>query len=242
MRKFTSFITIFAMMILTVNCQAALDYREIPFSQAFGDKAIAFGDWYDTSGNLVLKIGSDYTINGHKIISVGYTGDTVAFYKIRVEGEKNYRDIELQTFGSYEDTHGMLIINNTAALRHTSEPKYFESIGGIYLGMSKSKVMEIYGEPLSAEDNHQRKTSTWTYNGFEIFFNYNVVSSITIYSGGDRRFDTSGLSASSSQADFERKYEKKFSRRGNLDIGHGEVIVLRDDKATLQFLTPGFVL
>ena len=228
----------FAALIFTAGiCQAG----NIPISQAFGKDGIATGSWYDTNGNLILQIGNDYTINGFKIISVDFEGDTVAFYKFRVQDGDGYDNINLQTFGSYEDTHGMLVINDEKVLRRTQEPQYFESIGGIYLGMSKSQVMAIYGEPLSVQNQPVQKFSIWTYNGFEIIFEYDVVSSITIYGRGDRRFDLSGLSASSSTADFERKYENKFSGRGSLRIGHGEVITLRDGRATLQFLTPGFV-
>ena len=188
-----------------------------------------------------MQIGNDYTINGCKIISVDFEGDTVAFYKFRVQDGDTYKNIELQTFGSYDGEHAMLVLNDEEILRRTQEPQYYESIGGIYLGMQKSQVMSIYGEPLGVENQPLQKISLWTYNGFEIIFEYDVVSSITIYSRGDRRFDLSGLSASSSVADFERKYENKISGRGSLRIGHGEVITLRDGRATLQFLTPGYV-
>ena len=234
MKKFIVAIFFSALIFTAGICQAA----NIPISQAFGKNGIAFGDWYDTNGNLVLKIGNDYTINGAKIISVDFEGDTVAFYKFQLQGGN---DIELQTFGNYDGEHAMLVLDEEKVLRRTQEPKYFESIGGIYLGMSKSQVMSIYGEPLGVENQPVQKISIWTYNGFELIFQYDVVSSITIYGRGDRRFDLSGLSASSSKEDFERKYESKFSGRGNLNIGHGEIITLRDGRATLQFLTPGFV-
>ena len=238
MRKIIAmFIFGIALMISTITCYA-LDYQSIPISQAFGRYGISTGSWYDTNGNLILTTDGDY-MNGQKIISVGFTGDTVAFYKFRVKDGNGYSDIELQTFGSAEGDHVMLVLNGTTPLRQTQNPQYFESIGGIYLGMPKNKVMSIYGEPLSVEN--RGKTSTWTYNGFEVFFEYDVVTSITIYGRSDRRFDLSGLSANSSKEDFERKYEVKFSRRGNLNIGHGEVINIREGRATLQCLTSGYV-
>ena len=228
MKNFIAVIFFAALMISTVTCQAV----SIPISQAFGKEKISVGDWYDTNGKIILQIGEDFTINGCKILSAD-ADDTI--YKFRVQDGDSYKDIELQTFGSDEDTHGMLILNGEKILRRTKEPKYYESIGGIYLGMSKSHVMEIYGEPVGVENQPLQKISLWTYNGFEIIFEYDVVSSITIYSSGDRRFDLSGLSASSSVEDYERKYENNFNERGDLNIGHGEVITLRDGRATLHF-------
>ncbi len=239
MRKIILTMCVAVLMIFTATCQA-IDYQNIPISQAFGRNGIAAGDWYDTSGNLILTFDDGY-INGKKIISAGYMGDTVAFYKFRVKDGDAYNDIEVLNFGSEAPAHNMLVLNDQKVLRQTQNPQYFESIGGIYLGMSKKQVMSIYGEPLSVESRHGRNDATWTYTGFEVFFTYDVVTSITIYGSSDRRFDLSGLSANSSQADFERKYETKFSRRGNLNIGHGEVINVRDGRATLQILTSGYV-
>ena len=237
MRKIILTVCVAMLVIFTATCQA-IDYREIPISQAFGKNGIAVGSWYDMNGNLILQIGSDYTINGKKIISAGYTGDTVAFYKFRLQDG----DIEILNFGSEDPTHNMLVLNDQKVLRQTQTPQYFESIGGIYLGMTKDKVMDIYGEPLGVENQPLQKISMWIYNGFEIFFQYDVVSSITFYVSSDRRFDISGLSATSSKEDFERKYETTMTGRGSLNIGHGEVITVREGRATLQILTPGFVL
>ena len=209
MRKIITMIFTVALMISAVTCQAAIDYQSIPISQALGSKGIALGTWYDCDGNSVLRVENGY-INGAEIISVGFIGDTVAFYKFRLKDGDSYRDIELQTFGSYDGDHVMLVMNDTKVLRQTQQPKYYESIGGIYLGMPKSQVMSIYGEPLNAENQPSQKSSTWTYNGFEVFFHHDVVTGITIYKSGDRRFDLSGLSASSSIEDFERKFYPLF--------------------------------
>ena len=98
MRKLTAMFMLVAVLIMaTVTCQA-MDYQDIPISQAFGKNGIATGEWYDTNGNLVLTINDGY-INGEQIISAGYTGDTVAFYKFRVKDGESYKDIEILNFG-----------------------------------------------------------------------------------------------------------------------------------------------
>ena len=185
-------------------------------------------------------------------MSVDFEADTVAMYKIKIDEGNRYRTIELLYTGSTEEypEHQMLVMNwtsnNGQALRRTKEPRYFESVGGIYIGMDKNQVVSLYGQPSSVENN--RNNSTWKYNdlGLELGFYMNVVTGITIYPYGNRRFDWSGLSARSSQTDFEYKYNSSMSRRGNINIGHGELIRLNkirwgNDGVYLGIFTPGYV-
>lgn len=149
------------------------------------------GNWYDTNGNLVLTISSDYKINGGTVLDVEINeGD----YQIKIDEGISYRIINLGAFGSYEGYHEMRILGNLASgnkivLRKTKEPRYFESVGGIYLGMDKNQVASLYGTPSS--DNSQYGRTTWKYDneGFSVEFDCGVVTGITIYSYGDRRFD-----------------------------------------------------
>ena len=204
------------------------------------------GNWYNTDGDLILTLSSDYRINGFRIVSVGYVGDTVAFYKVQITNGSSYENVYLQTFGSYAGNHEMLILNEQVALRKTKEPYYFESVDGIYLGMDQDQVVARCGQPSSVESDH--RYTTWKYDnlGLDLNFEWNVVSGITIYPYSNKRFDRSGLSANSSQADFERKYNTSMSRRGNFDIGHGELIRMNrirwgNNGVYLGFLTAGYV-
>ena len=203
------------------------------------------GNWYDTKGNLVLSIGKDYKINGCTVTVVDYQADSAELYKIRINESNGYRDIDLITSGSYEGYHELLVLNfrnnNPLALRRTKIPRYVESVGGVYLGMDKNQVVSLYGQPSSAENG--RRSSTWKYNkeGFSVTFEYGVVADITIYRGGNRRFDWSGLSASSSRADFAYKYNSTVSHRGNINIGHGELISISDNGVSLRCFMPGYV-
>ena len=237
MKKFfVMFVALF--VVLSANfCSAAMEYRSVPVTHLKN----YIGNWYNTDGDLLLTISSDYRINGFKISSLGYTGDTVAFYKVQITDGSSYGDVYLQTFGSYNGCHEMLVVNEQVALRKTKEPRYVESVGGIYLGMDQNQVVARYGQPSSVENN--RRSSTWTYNkeGFSVTLEYGVVSDITIYSYGNRRFDRSGLSANSSRGDFERKYNTNVGSRGGLNIGNGEVLSIRDGKVSLSFFTAGMV-
>ena len=114
-------------------------------------------------------------------------------------------DIEIWILISYRGNK-FIVLDEKIALRNTKNPHYFESVGGIYLGMSKNQVLSLYGQPSTVETRH--RFSTWKYNddGFDVEFRYNIVEKITIYRNGNRRFDWLGLSANNSRADFINKY------------------------------------
>lgn len=237
MKKIFTALTVALIVTFTANLCAAMDYYSVPVTHL---KSI-IGNWYDTNGNLVLNISNNYTINGYSIVSVGYTGDTVAFYKVRITDGSSYGDVYLQTMGSYDGYHSMLVLNEQFALRNSQSPRYVESVGGIYLGMDKNQVAALYGQPSSISNQHNYTTWKYINEGFHVTFNYDVVSEITIYKYGNRRFDRSGLSAKSSRADFEYKYNSSVSRRGNINIGHGELIAIGNDGVSLRCFTSGYV-
>ena len=78
-----------ALMILSaMTCQA----QSISVTQFLN--YVKPGNWYDTNGNLVLKIGSDYTINGCKILSVNQDwADTAISYTVRIFENNGYRNM-----------------------------------------------------------------------------------------------------------------------------------------------------
>ena len=243
MKKFFATILVLGLMFFYANCQAATNYNSVPITQL---KNIV-GSWYDTEGNLILTISNDYKLNGHQITSVGFMGDTVAMYKIVFNDGNQSKYIEVTNAGNNERSsyHNILVVtlanrNAAVALRRTKDPQYVESIGGIYLGMDKDQVLRLYGKPSEVTSN--RTASTWTYSnsGFKVHFEWNVVTGITIYSYGDRKFDGSGLSARSSASDFAYKYNTEVNRRGNLNIGHGELIRIDKDSVYLGILTLGY--
>ena len=199
------------------------------------------GNWYDVNGNLIFTISSDYKINGYDIAAVDFEGDTAGFYKIFIN---DGRYVEVTHTGSAESkVHDMLIVDSVA-LRRTENPQYFESIGGIYLGMDANEVLSIYGNPSSGENfNRFLKDWIWKYDslGLEVSIYAGVVTEVKMYSYGDRRLDRSGLSANNSTTDFGYKYNTSVSRRGNLNIGYGELLHIDGNSVTLGIFTAGYV-
>jgi len=234
-------IFVLAFLIIVPAKVSAVDYYSVPVT----DLKDIVGNWYDTKGNLVLTISSDYKINGCSIMSVGFTGDSAAFYKIKINEGGSYKDIEIRDDG-YIDYHKHLLLNESTYLRSSKNPKYIESVGGIYLGMGKNEVLKLYGEPSKIENNYDYD-STWKYNndGFDVMFAADAVIRIKIYSYGTRKFDWSGLSAKNSESEFARKYNCKIlnSSRGNETtflIGHGEAITIENSSVTLFSYPDGY--
>ena len=232
---------LFAAIFFSASDCAAMDYRTVSLSQ-LNDIA---GDWYSTKGEQILSIRNGYlTIKSktYRVSSLGFTGDTAAFYKLTGDTGET---LELMSTGSYKGVHSVLVLlENNYGLRNTKNPRYYESIGGVYLGMDKDQLVSLYGQP-TAKTTYGRD-ECWIYSreGFEVRFDRwaaNMISSIKIYPDVSRRFDRSGLSANSTRADFAAKYNTTVTRRGNLDIGSGEMIHIDNDGVTLQLFTPGMI-
>lgn len=242
MKKF--FVTLSIFLMCFAFCTSNVFASSVPLSKLNG----ILGDWYDANGNHVLRIGSDYTLNGYKITAVDYQADTAEGYNITFSKDGKLYEISV-THYMYLGDNGQLtnfrenLEVGDFLLRRTAEPVYLESIGGIYIGMSKEQVVSRYGQPSSADNGRH---SNWKYNrqGMEISFLEDAVSSITIYPSGDRRFDRSGLSASNSVSTFMNAYNPGRTMNGSrntyLFIGRNEVIMIGNNSVTLTMTGPGW--
>ena len=174
-----------SVMIFSANCQA-FDYQSASVSDIvknhYDRSGGIVGDWYDANGNLIFKIGSDYTINGCKILSLqlGIAEDLTG-YKCKISEQTGVREIDFYHFGT--GWHEMLSYDGNNVV-YKFPKKYVESVEGIYLGMPKSEVLKICGQP------SEIKTSPHDYfvyknKNFEVWFYKNVVVAIRIYRNSD---------------------------------------------------------
>lgn len=244
MKKFLSAAIVALVVALSAHCSAEYTSSSITVLKSM------VGNWYDAKGNLVLTISSDYSINGCKVVAIYmnsnyqpiFTPQSIAVYTCRIAEGSSYKDIHLDhhsmppAYLSTPDYHEMIFLNGKTALRRTKEPRYFESVGGIYIGMSKEEVLKLYGQPSSViyRDNG---SITWKYDKqkFDVWISAGIVDSITIYKGGDRRFDWSGLSANNTEYDFKSKYSGSKGQVSRIwIIGYGESIVFGRDSVTLS--------
>ena len=218
-------LTAFIYLLSTSYCLAAVN---VPINRL---NSLA-GNWYDSKGKVVLSIGNDGKINGHPVSSIHvnntfrplFFGEATWVCKVATNG--SYTNISIENGGL--DDHRMIIYNGKFALRKDKAQKYYESVGGIYLGMDKDQVVSLYGTP-SKTETPETKREYWTYNneGFKLEFAGNVVISIEFYKNGNRGFDKSGLSALDTLETYQNFYHAKYGLGArDLLIGHGEVITV----------------
>jgi len=240
MKKILSAVTIFCVMIFSANCQADSVTKIKPI----------IGTWYDMNGNPTLTISSDYSINGCKIldyIEIGGDYDSsVCEVKIfEKTGLKNLRIEHWHCLVSNdvgdENFHEIISIDKKIPYRRTKNQKYIESVGGIYLGMTESAVLKLYGEPSYKEINSDFRNSfelEYKNLGLLLSFDNGIVKSIKIFDYGDRKFDKSGLSARDSIESYRKFYKpitnNTYIIRGEaIYIGNGETIFFGENFVTL---------
>ena len=209
------------------------------------------GDWYDTNGNLVLSVTSDYSINGCKILNCELFGLTNCIagirYDLKIIEKTGVRNLILEHVSSYtakkfseKDFHEMIIIDCQNCYYREKNQRHYESVGGVYLGMKKNEVLKLYGEPSSVERNskgYNECTFKYKNDGFDVRFVGDRVFTIKIYDYGNRKFDISGLSARDSEESYKRFYKPKadVGARGSVFyIGNGELITPLGNSAILS--------
>ena len=220
---------------------------EIPITGRWTGLNNVYGNWYDVKGKLALKIGSDNTINGYKVTKASMSSYGINIYfatgGVPVFHVQKLGSIPLEHHG--KDYHEMLIVNGgQMILRKTQKPQYYESVGGVYIGMSTDDLTALYGSPSSVDNSKAMQGKIiWKYKneGFDVqVIGGNTISSITIYSYGDRRFDRSGLSCNNSLEEFDAHYFNNYYSSHGYDlrklkpgmftpgIGHDERIFFRN--------------
>ena len=162
------------------------------------------GDWYDTNGNKVLSISNGY-INGCRIVdgtdfAGGYPGAGV-FIIQEAQGRKA---IHLVWLGDGE--HKTLVMNRTIQLTNSLQKEYYESVNGVYLGMTRQQVINLLGTPVFTNKEHSYETLHYTDLGFKVGIEYNMVTNITI-TGKGGHFEKSGLGIDSSMIDYYNFYQ-----------------------------------
>lgn len=178
------------------------------------------GAWYDSEGQLVLTIRDGY-VNGCKILSTfDFVGGNPGACTLRIEEAGGFKDLHVG-FYTYDatDTHNYLVLEGKRALRRTLKPRYFESIGGIYIGMSQKQLRELYGSP-SRENEGE-----WYYDKEELTVEFlgDLVSSVSIFLHSPLHFDRSGLKCDSSPAAFQKYYQLDRLPKEQLPPGESEV-------------------
>lgn len=189
------------------------------------------GAYYDEKGNIVLYIDNK-GINGYKLVEVfdlaGGSSNGIGTFKI-LEND-HYKNLRIEWRTSTKTKY--LIVNDGLTLQNTKKVEYFESVGGVYLGMTDKEVLNAYGAPTSVEDEKPGKFKTWFYDndGWTIRFYNGRVDQITILKNGTRRLDRSGYNCDNSLDEFAAFYNIENIARGvPRSIGGGEYLWIYKD-------------
>lgn len=160
------------------------------------------GNWYDEQGNKVLAIGNGY-INGCKVVDgFDFAGGRGQYGVYRIMENSGPRDITIEKL-----TDKMIKVDNRTILKNTVSASYYESVNGIYLGMTEEDVTNKIGKPERVVTNAVRPTWVYANIGISIQFESGRVVSIKCKNNGKWFFDRSKLNYRNPISDYVRAYQ-----------------------------------
>ena len=194
------------------------------------------GEWRDDNGTAILTFRDKY-INECEVEAIYDCagGSSLAGATFRILERTGGRDIRISWFIMGDPTD--YITGNNEQMLHRAEKYYFESVGGIHLGMSADHVKQILGKPSKISQK-----GVWHYKnkGLSIQFRGGGVFSIDLLKGSPLSFAQSGLNCSNSLTDFANAYSATWNKRspiGGHSIGNGEYLYFNKgnmDRVTLS--------
>ncbi len=186
------------------------------------------GTWYDLDGNVAFVVNGD-DFNGRRLVhAMNFAGPRACLADIFFEGE----DLggPAGHFIRWMTNRRFLTVDGKVC-RNTKEPKYFESVRGIYLGMKAEDMIALLGEP---EQNIKNWRFIWP--DMSVNTEDGIVTAIFLPRGG-ARLEVSGLGADDAQEDFAEAYDfaEGWDGKESKEIGsYGEYLRKQDGKIILS--------
>lgn len=228
MKRILAIVTIIIGIIFTVLPAEAASYFRPgePLYDKYSSRLK--GDWYNTSGNLILSIHG-HSINGCNIEffrdCAGSSGQADGMIAIREDAGLRLLHLSWHITNQKND---FIIVNDTQTLHRSSTDYYYESVHGVHLGMSAKEARSILGNPTFIDSSGYR--SKWHYSDSKMVLEFasGSIEAIKLYRGCPYTFDISGLNSDNDIGDFTNFYQYKTSYRGEnmsaMQIGNGEYI------------------
>lgn len=212
------FLVVMSLVLLLITSVTSADQMSAQFYMSTLNRIQ--GTWYDTEGHPSW-IFNGGTFNGYRIVgfydAVGGSSDFGVKMGLEVNGQYKTLPIEFQGLSSNPNRYHQYLFIDGRAYRRTSQERYYESVGGIYLGMSVSQVISLYGQP----DVNQNNSIGYSKLGLLLDVKNSIVEQIRLYTYGDRRFDRTGLNASSPLQSYVNSYG--LDRYPAIDGGHSDI-------------------
>lgn len=166
--------------------------------------APADGDWYNTKGDLVLTV-EGAAINGSAVTDIeDYTDGYPRKGKFTIREQAGDRVMSLDLMG--HKSHQYLIMDNTTPLRRSIHGDHYESIGGVYLGMTQSDLETAYGLADSTVPDQDTSRLIFGSHHMDVYLRAGIVIGVRIYDGSDLKFEQSGLGAADTAAAYAKAY------------------------------------
>lgn len=164
----------------------------------------AAGEWYNTKGDLVMTI-EGATINGSAVTDAeNYTDGYPRKGTFTVHEQAGNRAMTLDLMG--HKSHQYLIVDDTMPLRRSLHGDHYESIGGIYLGMTRADLEAAYGQADSSVDDQGTARLVFSSHHMDVYLRAGIVIGIRIYEGSDLKLDKSGLGVSDTMEAYAKAY------------------------------------
>lgn len=232
---------LFVCMCFSIMClfsALTIEAAQVPLDSIIRASQKVAGDWYDANGNKVLSISNGY-INGCRIVDgTDFAGGYPGLGVFIIQEAQGRKAIHLEWLGF--DEHKTLIMNKKDQLTSKFPKEHYESVHGVYLGMTRQAVIDLLGTPSFSEKMYSRETLKYSNLGLKVVTEHYMVTAITL-TGKNARFAKSGLSIDSSMLDYYNFYQfsrmpSEFSKdkyQGPFSIGHGEYIFFDGNEVSL---------
>ena len=203
MKKNFSMVILSELLVLLL-AMVALGTSDVEAANIWGLKARE-GKWYDhDTGKLILDI-KDGKINGLPVISGEYAGGASASngcgkYIVNENGQNIVLNLTINGWAG--GLHKCMTVNGAITLFPTPQPQYYESVNGVYLGMTEKALLKAWGKPT------RKMEKSWYYKkqGVVVRFDAGAIDRIDLLKESPLSFDKSGLNCSSLDEEFEAFY------------------------------------
>lgn len=179
------------------------------------------GTWYDMLGRPSCVFRGS-TLNGNRILGFLNAAGGGGNFGVTMRFSNGDMFAAFHNLSPNPSFYHQYMTIGGATYRRTPNPMYYESVGGIYLGMPSYKVTELYGQP----DLYNGYSAGYSKLGLEVNIREGIVWQITIHNYGDRKFDRSGLDANNSMEEYANAYGINNPVKFANSIGYGEYIWL----------------